>query len=89
MIHKKIQDHIPYAFSLVTIVGLGLLLALQFSYSKQAQMLIVVMITFLYVGIGLFHHKENHDLSSKIVVEYTLIGGLGMTIVSFILLMSL
>lgn len=88
MIHKKIQDHIPYILSLIIIVGLGLLLALQFSYSKQAQMLIVVIITFLYVGIGLFHHKQNHDLAAKIVIEYTLIGGLGMTIVSFILLMS-
>lgn len=87
--HKKIQDHIPYFLSLVVIVVLGLLLAMQFSHSKQAQMLVVVIITFLYVGVGLFHHKENHDLSSKIVIEYTLIGGLGMTIVSFILLMSL
>lgn len=85
---KKIHDHIPYVLSLVVIVVLGILLAMQFSYSKQAQMLVVVLITFLYVGVGLFHHKENHDLSSKIVVEYTLIGGLGMTIVSFILLMS-
>lgn len=85
---KKIHDHIPYVLSLVVIVVLGLLLAMQFSYSKQAQMLVVVMITFLYVGVGLFHHKENHDLSSKIVVEYTLIGALGMTIVSFLLVVS-
>lgn len=87
--NKKIQDHIPYIVSLVIILGLGLLLGLQFSYSKQVQMLIVVMTTFLYVGIGLFHHKQNHDLATKIVVEYTLIGGLGMTIVSFILITSL
>lgn len=89
MIQRKIQDHIPYVLSLIVIVGLGIVLALQFSYSKQVQMLIVVMTTFLYVGIGLFHHKQNHDLATKIVVEYTLIGALGMTIVSFILLTSL
>ncbi len=86
---KKIHDHLPYVLSLITIIVLGILLALQFSYSKQAQMLVVVIITFLYVGIGLFHHKENHDLTSKIVVEYTLIGALGMTIVSFLLVVSL
>lgn len=88
MINKKIQDHIPYSLTLIIIVILGVLLTLQFSYSKQLQMLIVVLITFLYVGIGLFHHKQNHDFTTKIMVEYTLIGAIGMTIVSFILLMS-
>ncbi len=88
MTRQKIHDHIPYTLSLVVIVVLGILLALQFSYSKQVQMLVIVLITFIYVGVGLFHHKENHDLTSKIVVEYTLIGALGMTIVSFLLLLS-
>lgn len=84
----KIKNHIPYSLSLFTIVGLGVLLALQFSYSKQLQMLVIVITAFLYVGIGILHHRENHDLTAKIMVEYTLIGAVGMTIVSFFLLVS-
>ncbi len=86
--HTKITDHIPYSLSLFAIVGLGVLLALQFSYSKQLQMLVIVITAFLYVGVSILHHKENHDLTAKIVIEYTLIGALGMTIVSFFLLVS-
>lgn len=83
---QKIKEHLFYYVSLFVVIALGVILALQFSYSKQMQMLVVVMTTFFYVGLGILHHRENHDLTAKIMVEYTLIGGLGMTIVSFFLL---
>lgn len=83
---QKVKEHFFYYISLFAIIALGVILALQFSYSKQMQMLVVVMTTFFYVGLGILHHRENHDLTAKIVVEYTLIGALGMTVVSFFLL---
>lgn len=85
---ERVKKHLFYYISLLAVIVLGIILALQFSYSKQAQMLIVVITTFFYVGLGILHHRENHDLTAKIVVEYTLIGGLGMTIVSFFLIGS-
>lgn len=88
MIRSKTKEHIFYPFFLFIVVALGILLALQFPHSKQMQMLVIVMTTFFYVGMGLVHHRENHDLTAKIVIEYALIGGLGMTIVLFFLLGS-
>ncbi len=85
---QRAKEHIFYYISLFLVVFLGIMLALQFSYSRQTQMLVIVMTTFFYVTVGLFHHRENHDLTAKIVVEYILIGSLGMTIVSFFLLTS-
>lgn len=83
---QKIKGHLFYYTSLFVIIALGIILALQFSYSKQMQMLVIIMTIFFYVGLGIVHHRENHDLTAKIVVEYILIGALGMTIISFFLL---
>ncbi len=88
MMGWKVQEHTVYSIFLFIIVALGILLALQFPHNKQMQMLVIVITTFFYVGLGLVHHKENHDLTTKIVIEYALIGGLGMTIVLFFLLGS-
>ena len=85
---ERAKKHVFYYISLLAVIVLGVILALQYPYSKQTQMLIVVMTTFFYVSLGILHHRENHDLTAKIVVEYTLVGGLGMTIVSFFLLGS-
>ncbi|QQG41011.1 MAG: hypothetical protein HYV37_01665 [Candidatus Levyibacteriota bacterium] len=88
MIKNKIKEHIFYYFSLLSVVILGVFLTLQFPGNKQIQMMTIVITTFFYVGFGIVHHRENHNLSAKIVVEYMLIGALGMTIASFFLLGS-
>ncbi len=82
---QKSKTHIIYYLALFTIVMLGIIFALHMAYSRQGQMLIVVVTTFFYVLLGIVHHKANHDLTAKIVIEYMLIGALGMTIVSFFL----
>lgn len=48
-------------------------------------MLAVVITSLFYVGWGILHHFVHHDLNAKIVVEYVLIGSLGMTVVLFII----
>lgn len=88
MIQNKVKEHIVYYVSLAIIIVLGIIIALQFPHNKQVQMMAVVITTFFYVGFGIVHHRENHDVSAKIVVEYMLIGALGMTIASFFLLGS-
>ncbi|MBI2431161.1 MAG: hypothetical protein HYV39_04045 [Candidatus Levybacteria bacterium] len=85
MMSEYIKSHIIYSIFLFIVVALGIVLALQFTNSKQMQMLVVVMTTFFYVAIGIMHHRENHDVTAKIVVEYILIGSLGMTIAFFFL----
>lgn len=81
----NIKKHFYYYLSLLGIVFLGVLLALQVSYDRRLQALIVVIMTFFYVLWATLHHLINHDLTTKIMVEYILIGSLGMTIVLFLL----
>ena len=38
-----------------------------------------------YMILGILHHFVNHELTAKIMVEYILIGALGISIVFFII----
>jgi intracellular septation protein A len=83
--YKKINEHVAYYISLIAIFGLGLFLISSATPNKQLQMLIFVIMAFFYVIWGVLHHLINHELSSKIVVEYILIGTLGVAIMFFLL----
>lgn len=80
-----IQKHIGYYICLVFIGALGLFLISQTAYDKKLQMVIVVFTALFYSGWGILHHCLHHDLHIKIVVEYVLIGCLGMIIALFFL----
>lgn len=56
-----------------------------FPSNRQIQMIMVVLAAFIYVIWGLLHHFLNHDLKTKIVIEYILIAGLGISAVFFLL----
>lgn len=82
---KKINEHVLYYISLIVIFALGIVLMFFATPNKQLQMLIFVIMAFFYCVWGLLHHLINHELSSKIVVEYILIGTLGVAIMFFLL----
>ena len=82
---ETVKKHLGYYIALFIMFILATILILQFSFSKQLQMVTVVTTVLLYIIFGIVHHKENHDLTAKIVIEYVLIGSLGMVIVSFLL----
>ena len=81
----KIKTHIGYYISLFLILAFGFLLVFLAFPNRGLQMIIVVLTTFFYISWGIVHHLINHDLHAKIVVEYMLVGILGLTIVLFIL----
>lgn len=83
--HKRSEKHVLYYLFLTIILIFGVFLAVQFAYNKQLQMIMVMTVSLFYVGWGILHHFVHHDLSAKIVIEYVLIGSLGMTIVLFII----
>ncbi len=56
-----------------------------FPGNKQIQMMLVVFGAFVYVLWGIVHHYINHNLKTKIVIEYILIGGLGISAIFFLL----
>ena len=82
---SRTKEHIIYYLFLLIILALASIVAMRFAFNKQLQMLIVVITTIFYIGLGIVHHKENHDLMAKIVIEYVLIGSLGIMIIFFLL----
>lgn len=81
---KKEISHLGYYISLIIILLFGVLLTLLVT-DRQLQMEIVVLTALFYIVWGILHHFINHDLSMKIVIEYILIGALGLAAVFFLL----
>lgn len=81
---KKKDNHYLYYLSLFSLVFLGIFLTNYFSDDKNFQMISIVGISVSYAVIGIIHHLINHDLVSKIVIEYILIAGLGVAASFFI-----
>lgn len=81
---KRISDHTIYYISLVTILSLSFVLAYS-SSDRGFQIGVIIATTFFYVLWGILHHLMSHDLTMKIVLEYILIGGFGLTIIFFLL----
>ncbi len=81
---KRVISHVGYYVSLIAILLFGFILA-SLSSDKHLQMVIVILTALFYVIWGILHHLINHDLTAKIVVEYILIGSLGLAAVFFLL----
>lgn len=81
---KKISEHTVYYVSLIIVFGLSFSLAYS-SSDRNFQIGVIVATTFFYALWGIMHHLINHDLHTKIVVEYILIGIFGLTIIYFLL----
>lgn len=81
---KKIKKHLGYYFSILLIFTLGLIIAQVVGPNLLLQIIVVAITIVFYVLWGILHHKVNHELTAKIVIEYVLIGGLGLSILFFI-----
>ena len=82
---KTLSKHIFYYISLILILALGFLLSYINSSNRQLQILIVACTSLLYVSWGILHHFLTHDLNTKIVIEYILIGSIGLVIIFFVI----
>lgn len=82
---RRLSSHTGYYVSLALILMFGFQLVSAASPNRQLQMVIIVATTIFYIFWGILHHLINHDLSLKIVVEYVLIGSLGLISVFFLL----
>lgn len=85
---SRLYNHSGYYVFLIIILILGFLLAYTSTSSRNFQIGVVVVTTFFYVLWGIMHHLLNHDLNVKIVIEYILVGTLGLTIIFFLLSIS-
>jgi hypothetical protein len=83
--YQKLQKHFGYYLSLMAILGLGLALILLTSPNIKLQSLVILLTIFFYVLWGVLHHLINHELSARIMIEYVLIGALGLSILFFMM----
>jgi len=83
---ERTLKHFWYYFALICVEISGLFAIVYFAYDKYLQMLVVSAMALFYVVWAVLHHQLHHDLQRKIVIEYILIGILGVLIVLFFLL---
>jgi len=88
MINAVTKKHLLYyiVFLAVELTGLGLLMIL--SDDRFMQFIVICFMSTFYVGWSILHHYHHHDVTIKIVVEYILIGLLGV-VISFLVFQQL
>jgi hypothetical protein len=80
-----LKKHYGYYAGLLIIALGGLFLITRTGVDYQLKMLLIVLITLFYIVWGVLHHYIHHDLTVKIVLEYVLIGSLGITLIFFLI----
>lgn len=81
---KNYLKHINYYLTLISIFVVGFVLSLLSYPNLNLEILIIIATIIFYVAWGILHHKLDHQLTNKILIEYILIGLLGLSIVFFI-----
>ena len=84
--YKKFKKHLAYYISLLAILFFGLVLTFLATPNIKLQSVIVSLTISFYVLWGILHHMINHELTPRIMIEYILIGALGISILFFMLM---
>lgn len=79
---KKIHN-LYYLVELLILTG-GFYVIFRLSYSFKLQAIALIGVLIFYTIAGIFHHKVQHNLHIKIVIEYILISLLMLAIFLFI-----
>lgn len=85
MINFKTKQHIWYYAGLVVVLSMCLYLISQALHDLNFVMGIAIFMSLFYVAWGILHHYIHHDVHAKVVIEYVLIGMLGISAVYFTL----
>ena len=85
MMNSNLSKHLGYYVPLLAMLLFAIFLIPRLSYARQLQMTLVIATAIFYVVWGIVHHIIHHDITAKIVIEYVLIGSLGMTIILFLI----
>jgi len=83
---KKFKKHITYYLSLLGILTSGLILVFLAAPNIRLQITLVFLTIIFYVVWGLLHQFINHELTARIMIEYTFIGLLGASIMFFMIM---
>lgn len=83
---NHIRNHILYYLALCSIQIAGLILFAALAPNHNLQLSIAILTSFFYAVIGLLHHKMDHTLTTKIMLEYVIIPALGISVLFFYLI---
>lgn len=84
-IKEQLHTHFWYYISLVVlqVVGLGVLYLT--GTNTAIQITAIIFMSVLYMFWASYHHYFHHNLTPKIVVEYVLMGILGIVVSVFLI----
>lgn len=88
VVHPHIRQHLLYYSTMTGLQVLGFFLVLDAAPRIGVQMVLVVVTSIIYFFWALLHHYLHHDLHRKIVLEYMLVGLLGITVSFFVFQMQ-
>lgn len=75
---SSIRKHLGYYITFTAVQLLGLLLVILAAGNRQVQQIAILGTAIFYFVFAIIHHMLDHDLTPKIVIEYALIGCLGL-----------
>lgn len=78
------KKHINYYILETTVLGVGFFAIYALSLSVQYQAFLIGGLVLLYSLMGIMHHKVQHDIHAKIVLEYILISVLVFSVFLFL-----
>ena len=77
---NNFKKHFWYYMSFLVFQSLGFFLVVFTIYNKQLHLEFIILTTAFYIFWSLLHQYIHHNITTKIVVEYVLIGCLGFTL---------
>ena len=80
---KHFLKHIRYYIALLVMQIIGFLVILSLTGNHDLQITIIIISTIGYVAWAILHQYLEHNLTSKIVIEYMLFGMFGIVVSLF------
>lgn len=84
---RNIKKHVFEYLLLATVGVFFLFLLTLFGGDRVRQFVFMAFFTGFYILWGIIHHKVNKTLHFKIVLEYILIGALGLFLLEILLIL--
>ena len=82
---EKFIKHFWYYLTFLIVELSGVFAIFYFAYDVFMRIIVISLMALFYVVWSSLHHRIHHTLTTKIMVEYILIGALGIVVVVFFL----
>jgi hypothetical protein len=87
-IHPHVREHLFYYTIMVVLQIIGFFIVLKAAPDTQLEMFFVILTSGVYLFWALLHQYIHHSLHPKIVLEYVLVGFLGISVSFFMFVLQ-